>query len=763
MGKERKLPIGLQSFAQIIKNEYVYAAKTRLVYNILLQLMVTLCCHPFIADAKMINSTNFESCEPNAPYTLDKWNEAGFQTGTWDNGLAERTLIDNTNESKSGTKSLRIFYPQGSLGPDQNGAQVELKFTPRKEAYTSYFLRFSENFSFGNTSEGGKLPGLCGGDNCSGGSSCDGSNGFSARLMWREGGRLVLYLYHMDKPASYGEDFDLLYPDGSSVIAKKGEWLHIAERVKINTDGNSFDGEVEIWVNGKHVLLLEGLRFTSNGDMVDKLYISTFHGGDTSEWAPTNNCYTWLDDIRIGTTFDDVSFQTCSKQDIRNKYALCAEKNISLQARENDNVTHIWLKDGTIISTDNNYTVSQVGKYTLVSDSAWCSTKEHFIVEEKATAKITGEKNICETSFTVLTSEIQHPSFSYQWEKNSSILTNEKNATLKIKDAGKYKLTISSVSCGESSDETIVTSGLLTVKDIVGASGTPFELEVEENGENYGWYNENQLLLETGKTFSGNIGIEKETYYVKDLSSFSGHVGMKRLSVGSSYTEDRFDRKMKFEVFSELTIDSLTIYLVDDQDIAIHITSLDGNTTYTTVEYTNLSAGEQRIALNATLSPGVYYMDAQGSTGRLRHSNEKDMIEFPYTVDGVISIMGSSLPWIDDKPWYLFFYNWKITAGNSCAATPVYINVDKVSSIPLIKSIVDSPSLKVYATQNHRDFIVEEGVKKIGKNSLHVYDSMGHTCQFSITNVPQGYKITLPHKGVYIVNANGESVMIVCK
>lgn len=257
-------------------------------------------------SAELISSTHFESVEAGKSFTLESWQNEGFTTGTWDNGLKSRTLIDSAY-SVSGKKSLRVEYPQGGVGPQETGAQVELKFTPRDEAYMSYWMRFSDNFSFGTTSKGGKLPGLSGGDNCSGDDNCDGTNGFSARFMWRNDGQIVLYLYHMDKPAKWGEDYPLKYEDGSNVVFERGTWHKIEERVKINSSGDAYDGEVQAWVDGKEVLSLKGLRFTNNGDKVDKLYFSTFHGGNEETWAPTETCHIWFDDIRIGTDKDEIS------------------------------------------------------------------------------------------------------------------------------------------------------------------------------------------------------------------------------------------------------------------------------------------------------------------------------------------------------------------------------------------------------------------------------------------------------------------------
>jgi len=258
-----------------------------------------------ITHAQLLGKTDFESHPYGTAFTKDLWQLEGFETETWDNGLAERTMIDTTTAAL-GKKSLRVTYPKETYGPKPNGCQIALIFAPSNELYLSYWVKFSDNFSWGTTNQGGILPGLAGGKRCSGGETCDGTNGFSARFMWRTNGKAVLYLYHMDKPSMYGEDFDLLYASGNNVLFERGKWYHLMERVKINTNTTTYDGEVEVWVNGERVLLKNGLRFTSNGDKVDDLYFSTFHGGNDITWVPTTTCYTWFDDIRVSTQKKDV-------------------------------------------------------------------------------------------------------------------------------------------------------------------------------------------------------------------------------------------------------------------------------------------------------------------------------------------------------------------------------------------------------------------------------------------------------------------------
>lgn len=155
-----------------------------------------------------------------------------------------RAFIDDAY-ARSGSKSLRVLFPADGVGPGPSGVQVPLAVSPADEYYVSYWLRFSDNFSWGGTSEGGKLPGLAGGSNCSGCNTCDGTNGFSARLMGRPSGRAVLYLYHMDKTNTCGDNFDFKANNDNIIYFQKCQWYNITERVKVNSGSNN-DGEVEL-------------------------------------------------------------------------------------------------------------------------------------------------------------------------------------------------------------------------------------------------------------------------------------------------------------------------------------------------------------------------------------------------------------------------------------------------------------------------------------------------------------------------------------
>lgn len=246
--------------------------------------------------------------ENHAPGT--KYNRAS-QTKDWDVIGSKESWMNKAviteRQAHSGKKSLRITY----LPDIRSGGSAVWNLPREKEYYLSYWVKFSDDFDFnGSKKSGGKLPGLGARDEkhdlCSGGQICTGDNGFSSRYMWRDNGRAELYLYHMDKPDKWGEDFYFEGRDGSEKYFQQGKWHNLIQRVKIN-DGNQSNGEIDVWMDQERVLSIDQLKFVTNDQGIDSLYFSTFHGGSSRNWLPEREVYSYWDDFVISTDPADVA------------------------------------------------------------------------------------------------------------------------------------------------------------------------------------------------------------------------------------------------------------------------------------------------------------------------------------------------------------------------------------------------------------------------------------------------------------------------
>jgi len=193
---------------------------------------------------------------------------------------------------------MRVAYPQGAVGPTAGGAQWKMPISgSRTELFLSYRVRFAAGFNF---VLGGKLPGLVGGSVPSGGNKPNGTDGFSARMMWRQGGSAVQYMYFMDQVSNYGDDFPWNLAGQKSF--QPGQWHRVEQRIKMNTPGVA-NGVVEAWFDGVKALSRTNVRFRASGGsfVIDGLYFSTFFGGNTSAWAPTRSETIDFDDFIIAT------------------------------------------------------------------------------------------------------------------------------------------------------------------------------------------------------------------------------------------------------------------------------------------------------------------------------------------------------------------------------------------------------------------------------------------------------------------------------
>jgi len=238
----------------------------------------------------------------------------GFEESFNDADWRERWGIRWTNRNETyqivgdgfqNGKSLRINYPEGGLGPGQTGGQFPIVFNDIKgikegyyqELYFRYYLKFEEGFDF---NKGGKLPGLMGGGDSwsrSGGNQPDGTNGWTLRFMWRAHGEIVIYAY-VPKSANgkwggdrWGQDIPCYFK------AEPGKWHCIEQYVHVGTPGND-DGTLAVWIDGVERLKIDDMRFWSvdnvNG-LVGGICFSTFHGGNTVDWAPRNDSFMQYD------------------------------------------------------------------------------------------------------------------------------------------------------------------------------------------------------------------------------------------------------------------------------------------------------------------------------------------------------------------------------------------------------------------------------------------------------------------------------------
>lgn len=191
----------------------------------------------------------------------------------------EGSSLSNFDE----TNTLVIFFPKDTFGPNDSGFNFKSKINPSSSKTISYDVMFAEDFDF---VKGGKLPGLCGGTKATGGHRSDGYNGFSVRVMWREGGKMVSYVYHPNQKTRFGDDFKWMNFEKEPLIISRGDWHKIKVVVKLN-DIDKKNGSIEAYLDEKIVFKKDDFTFRLTKELqIDQICFSTFFGGNDVSWAP---------------------------------------------------------------------------------------------------------------------------------------------------------------------------------------------------------------------------------------------------------------------------------------------------------------------------------------------------------------------------------------------------------------------------------------------------------------------------------------------
>jgi hypothetical protein len=191
-------------------------------------------------------------------------------------------------------KALRLQYLKG-IGRCVNGQRCinwKTKLDkPFDRLYFGYRFKFANGFPF---VKGGKLPGIGGGTSNTNGKIPTGYDGWSVRMMWGKQGELVQYVYHPNQPSQFGDIMPLAIPP-----INRGKWYTVQTLVQLNQAGKK-NGLIRTWINGKVVLNRANMYFRKGNNLkIDRLLFASFYGGNGPQWAPKQNSYSFIDDVRL--------------------------------------------------------------------------------------------------------------------------------------------------------------------------------------------------------------------------------------------------------------------------------------------------------------------------------------------------------------------------------------------------------------------------------------------------------------------------------
>lgn len=267
-----------------------------LVTVVLLLNLISCSPDPEVSQNIFVNFDLFKPGKLTDRQTKKIWSGARLECGKKDFIFYKLGITPHPHfiAQENGNNYLKVLLPGNHYGPI-TGAQWEIPLAPQDEYFFSYRIKFDEDFDF---IKGGKLPGLAGGT-VKAGCIPSGYDGWSARMMYWENGKLSFYLYFPDQSTRWGERLYLKNQENDTLQINKGRWHRITQRVKLNTSGKS-NGILQAWFDGKETFYSDTILFRKNDEIkTDRISYSVFMGGDDLSWAPSNDQYIYFDDFRV--------------------------------------------------------------------------------------------------------------------------------------------------------------------------------------------------------------------------------------------------------------------------------------------------------------------------------------------------------------------------------------------------------------------------------------------------------------------------------
>lgn len=208
--------------------------------------------------------------------------------------------LENIELLKNIQSGIRVHYPEGSYDPGTmirekkklGGSIFTIKNKKISEClYLSYRFDFAPNFEFKN---GGKLPGLYGGQTISGGKRANGYNGFTVRLTWDKDGKGSIYAYTPKNESTYGSRLG-----SEKWPLTRTESNKITMYIQLN-DINKSNGTLKVWHNNRKVVDIGDITFRNTESLkIDGVIFSTFFGGSNESYATPVDTYIDFYDMKI--------------------------------------------------------------------------------------------------------------------------------------------------------------------------------------------------------------------------------------------------------------------------------------------------------------------------------------------------------------------------------------------------------------------------------------------------------------------------------
>jgi len=216
------------------------------------------------------------------------------------------------------------------------------------------------------------------------------------------------------------------------------------------------------------------------------------------------------------------------------------------------------------------------------------------------------------------------------------------------------------------------------------------------------------------------------TFYAVPV--LSGNGGIQDIETTETASGVIQGQGLKFDVLEDIHLYTTKVYAITTGPLLVRIVRANGGTLKNKTVTVN-TLGEVEIDWDIDIPAGSGYTIQFTVGAELRYTTNPD---FPYTVGGALSIIGST-EFADPLDKYLYFYDWAFEYNYSCGRIPIEVNFSGTdgptvafmasTDTPATEQEISFTNTSTNATQYSWNF--GDGTTSMDENPTHVYTEVG--------------------------------------
>jgi hypothetical protein len=441
-------------------------------------------------------------------------------------------------------------------------------------------------------------------------------------------------------------------------------------------------------------------------------------------------------------TFHQVTEVTCTPPTAQisaaGEVVMCPGESVTLNV-DNAGGEYQW-SNGSIAAS---ITVSTSGVYSVnVWDALGCVGESNTISvvveqDEIPTVTVNGDLEFCEGYSVQL---VASQGNAYMW---SNGLTSQ---AISVTEPGDYSVTVTGgceMLTSSSTSIIVFDSPEAPVANDMSITEAG-SVELTATGENLNWYDaaDGSTSIGTGAAFTTPVLTETTSYWVAGSTIYGGAEGTGGKSVQDMTSDGAYFNNtgfyLVFDASEDVTIESVKVF-TEQAGTQREIQLVQGNVVISSV-IVDVPAGENVIDLNLFVPQGTGY-GLKVNTQNHGFWRDKDLnidapYNFPYDINGLVTITGSNVNNVDDRDnYYYYFYDWNVTTPSFACEGPreevvvTLIGIDEMESVS---------NLSVYPVPATETLTVSYASASAEALQFNVYNAVGQLVMSQNVNANVG-------------------------